>query len=42
VVIHTIYLIDVITKIVDAHPNNRIDDLMPWVHAAVPPLGVVA
>jgi len=35
-------LIDVITKIVDGHPNNRIDDLFPWAHAAVPPLRALA
>ena len=24
------YLTDVITKIVDGHPNSRIDELLPW------------
>jgi transposase len=29
------YLADVITKIVNGHPNNRIDELLPWAHAAL-------
>ncbi len=24
------YLTDVITKIVNGHPNNRLDELLPW------------
>ncbi len=27
------YLTDVITKIVNGHPNSRIDELLPWVYA---------
>ena len=27
------YLTDVITKVVNDHPNSRIDDLMPWAYA---------
>ena len=27
------YLADVITKIVNGHPNRRIDDLLPWAYA---------
>jgi transposase len=26
------YLVDVITKIVNGHPNSRIDDLLPWAY----------
>jgi transposase len=28
------YLSDVITKIVNGHPNSRIDELLPWAYAA--------
>ena len=28
------YLADVITKIVNGHPNSRIDDLLPWAYPA--------
>ena len=28
------YLADVITRIVNGHPNSRIDDLMPWAYPA--------
>src|SRR6202140_2078730 len=38
---HT-YLADVITKIVNGHPNSRIDDLLPWVYLVTPPLRDVA
>jgi transposase len=34
------YLADVITKIVNRHPNSRIDELLPWVYAE--PLKAVA
>jgi hypothetical protein len=34
------YLTDVITKIVNRHPNSRIDELLPWVYAE--PLKAVA
>ena len=37
-----VYLTDVITKIVNGHPNNRIDDLLPWAYAAAPALRNVA
>jgi transposase len=36
------YLADVLTKIVNHHPNSRIDNLMPWAYAAKPPLQDVA
>ncbi|MDR6955793.1 hypothetical protein J2X65_005176 [Ancylobacter sp. 3268] len=36
------YRADVITRIVNGHPNNRIDDLMPWAYQAQPILGNVA
>ena len=36
------YLADVITKIVNGHPNNRIDHLLPWAYAAAPALNNVA
>jgi transposase len=38
---HT-YLADVITKIVNGHPNSQIDDLLPWAYAATPTLKAVA
>ncbi|MHC2485049.1 hypothetical protein ACVIKP_006904 [Rhizobium leguminosarum] len=28
------YLSDVLTKIVNGHPNSQIDDLLPWAYAA--------
>src|SRR5215210_8777958 len=36
------YLTDVITKIVNAHPNSRIDELLPWAYPAEHPLKDVA
>ena len=30
------YLTDVITKIVNGHPNSHIDELLPWAYAAAP------
>jgi transposase len=27
------YLTDVLTRIVNGHPNNQIDDLLPWTYA---------
>jgi len=36
------YLVDVITRIVNGHPNSRIDELMPWTYQATPPLKDVA
>ncbi|WP_455566688.1 transposase domain-containing protein [Prosthecodimorpha hirschii] len=26
------YLTDAITRIINGHPNNRLDDLMPWAY----------
>src|SRR6202049_3914280 len=31
-----VYLADVITRIVNCHPQTRLDDLMPWAYSAVP------
>jgi hypothetical protein len=28
------YLTDVITRIVNGHPQNRIDELLPWAYAS--------
>jgi IS66 C-terminal element len=36
------YLEDVITKIVNRHPNSQIDDLLPWAYLAQPALKAVA
>jgi len=36
------YLADVITKIVNGHPNSKIDELLPWAYAAAPELKRVA
>ena len=36
------YLADVITSIVNSHPNSQIDDLLPWAYAADPALKHVA
>ncbi|MFG1185983.1 MULTISPECIES: IS66 family transposase [Xanthobacter] len=36
------YLADVITRILNGHPNSRIDDLMPWAYPAQPALSNVA
>ncbi len=36
------YLKDVITKIVNGHPNSRIDDLLPWAYAEMPEAKAVA
>jgi IS66 C-terminal element len=36
------YLADVLSKIVDGHPNSAIDDLLPWTYAASEPLKAVA
>ncbi|WP_029006465.1 IS66 family transposase [Azorhizobium doebereinerae] len=36
------YLADVITRIVNGHPNSRIDDLIPWAYHAKPVLSDVA
>jgi transposase len=31
------YLEDVLTRIADGHPINRIDELLPWRNATPPP-----
>jgi hypothetical protein len=36
------YLADVITRIVDSHPNSRLDELLPWANPATPDLKAVA
>jgi transposase len=36
------YLADVITKIVNDHPNSQIDDLLPWAYPDAPALKAVA
>jgi transposase len=36
------YLADVISKIVNSHPNSRIDELLPWAYPAIPSLKQVA
>ena len=36
------YLADVLTRIVNAHPNSQIDDLLPWAYIANPELKAVA
>jgi hypothetical protein len=35
-------LADVITKIVNRHPNSQIDDLLPWAYPTAPALKAVA
>jgi transposase len=36
------YLTDVITRIVNGHPQNRLNDLMPWAYPVTPQLPAVA
>ncbi|MDZ5454815.1 IS66 family transposase [Labrys sp. ZIDIC5] len=36
------YLLDTITRIINAHPNSRIDELMPWAYAEAEKLRDVA
>ena len=36
------YLADVITRIVDGHPNSRLDELLPWTYPVTPNLRAVA
>ena len=36
------YLADVLTRIVNGHPNSRIDDLLPWAYADTSTLKAVA
>ena len=31
---HHAYLADVLSRIVNGHPNTRIDDLLPWAYVA--------
>ena len=36
------FLADVITCIVEGHPNSRLDELLPWTYPATPNLKAVA
>ncbi|MFZ5689990.1 MAG: transposase domain-containing protein, partial [Pseudomonadota bacterium] len=36
------YLADVLTRIVNGHPNSRIDELLPWAYPTAASLNVVA
>jgi len=36
------YLDDVITRIVNGHPQNRLDELLPWAYPTTPALRHVA
>ncbi len=36
------YLTDVLTRIVNGHPNSQIDDLLPWAYIRPPELKAVA
>ncbi len=36
------YLADVLSRIVNGHPNSQIDDLLPWAYIAAPELKAVA
>ncbi|ACL59214.1 IS66-like element ISMno13 family transposase [Methylobacterium nodulans] len=36
------YLADVITRIIEGHPNSRIDELLPWAYPVTPTLRDVA
>ena len=36
------YLADVITRIVNGHPQTRLDDLMPWAYPATRQFAAVA
>ena len=36
------YLADAITRIVNDHPQSRLDDLLPWAYPAMPQLKAVA
>ena len=38
---HT-YLADIITRIVNGHPQSRLDDLLPWAYPTMPQLKAVA
>ena len=36
------YLADIVTRIVQGHPNRRLDELLPWAYRATPKLRAVA
>jgi transposase len=36
------YLADVLTRIVNGHPNSQIDELLPWAYIRAPKLKAVA
>jgi len=36
------YLTDVITRIVNGHPQTRLDDLVPWAYSVAPDRPAVA
>jgi transposase len=36
------YLAEIITRIVNGHPQSRLDDLLPWAYPAMPQLKAVA
>jgi len=36
------YLTDIISRIVNGHPNSGIEDLLPWAYPAVPDVKAVA
>ena len=36
------YLADAITRIVNGHPQSRLDDLLPWAYPTMPQLKAVA
>ncbi len=36
------YLVNVLTRIVNGHPNGRIDELLAWAYATKPELKAVA
>ncbi|MGO4440801.1 transposase domain-containing protein, partial [Rhizobium sp. RAF56] len=36
------YLSDVLTRIINGHPNSQIDDLLPWAYAPKPEIKAVA
>ena len=36
------YFADALVRIVNGHPNNQIDDLLPWAYIAAPALKAVA
>jgi hypothetical protein len=36
------YLADVITRILNAHPQSRLDELLPWAYPPTPTLKAVA